>query len=151
MTLVSCGKEEDGVVYSTLTVASQYGYIVDPDSSVPRRTLIIKESGENSDWKSVLVHNIQLLNYEEGYEYTVKAHKEPYEPGYMTEANGALFWKFDEVLEKVEKDTVLPDNVYVYTYGSPWGFDPRDPFLEYTLEHYKEIFGEDYEIPYPER
>ena len=137
------------VIYATLHIASKYGYVVDPCSGFPSRAMIIRESGENSKWKPTLVLEQKVLKYEEGYEYTVMAHKEPYDPGYITEANGVLFWKFDEVLDKVQQETDLPDDVYLYTIGSPWGFDPRDPNLEYMLEHYKEIFGEDDEIYYP--
>ena len=140
---------EEDITYTTLLIASKYGYIVDPCSAVPRRAYIIKELGGDEKWQPEWVLSNKVLQYEVGYEYTIKAHKEPYDPGYLTEANGVLFWKFDEVLDKVQKDTELPDNVYIYTIGSPWGFDPRDPRLEYMLEHYKEIFGEDEEIYYP--
>ena len=140
---------EEDITYTTLLIASKYGYVIDPWSGFPSRAMIIRESGEHGKWESTLVLEQKVLKYEMGYEYTVKAHKEPYDPGYLTEANGVLFWKFDEVLDKVQKDTELPDDVYLYTLGSPWGFDPRDPFLEYMLEHYKEMYGEDEEIYYP--
>lgn len=139
---------EEEVVYSTLTIASRLGYRKDPNSGLPSPAMIIKE-GESGEWEPTLVLEQKVLQYEEGYEYTVRAHREPYAPGVLTEATGGLFWKFDELLSKVQKDTELPDDVYLYTIGSPWGIDPRDPWLEYMLEHYKEIFGEDCEIYYP--
>ena len=153
--VVSCDKtpieQENEITYTELIIASKYGYVIDPSSSLPRRAMIIRESGENGKWEPTLVLKQNVLKHEEGYEYTVKAHQEPYEPGVLTEATGGLFWKFDEVLDKVQKDTELPDDVYLYTIGSPWGFDPRDPMLEFMLEHHKEIFGEDSEIDYPKK
>lgn len=153
MVFVGCNNRpeepEDKTTYTTLLIASKYGYIIDPDSGFPRQTLIIRESGEDGKWKPTLILAQNVLKYEVGYEYAVMAHKEPYMPGILTEGTGGLFWKIDKVLDKVQKDTELPDDVYLYTLGSPWGLDPRDPYLEYLLENYKEIFGEDCVIDYP--
>ena len=140
--------EEGSTEYFELYIASKWGYYVDPCSCLPEPKPIMRV-GEDGEWEPTDFLNFSSLKYEAGYEYIVRAHLEPYEPGYLTDANGVLFWYIDEVLSKVQKDTELPDNVFIYTIGSPWGFDPRDPMLEYTLEHYKEIFGEDCEIYYP--
>ena len=139
---------EDNTEYFELHIASKWGYYIDPCSCLPALKPIVRV-GEDGKWQPTDFLNFSSLKYEVGYEYIVKAHREVYDPGYLTEANGCLFWFIDEVLSKVQKETELPDYVYLYTLGSPWGLDPRDPNLEYMLEHYKEIFGEDDEIYYP--
>lgn len=141
-------ESNEKTTYSTLLVASKYGYVIDGCSCLPTRLLIIREIGENGKWKQTPILEQNVLKYETGYEYTVRAHKEVVNPESKPEKH-VLWWKFDEVLSKVQKDTELPDDIYLYTIGSPWGLDPRDPMLEYMLEHYKEIFGEDCEIYYP--
>ncbi len=114
---------------------------------MPIIQVVNDDGGEK--WETTQLIGVELLNYEDGYEYTIRAHKESYMPEDFPEYKDVLWWKVDEILNKVKKESNLPDDVFVYTYGSPWGFDPRDPLLELMLEHYKEIFGEDAEIYYP--
>ncbi len=148
--MVGCNNGEDEHRRTKLLIASKYGYVIGGDTRpipMPIVQVVNDEGGEQ--WKASPLIGVELLNYEEGYEYTVWAHKESYMPDEFPEHEDVLWWKIDKVIDKVEKDTELPDNVFIYTIGSPWGFDPRDPMLEYMLEHYKEIFGEDCEIYYP--
>ena len=133
-----------------LLVASKYGYVVGGDMRpIPMPIIQVVNDDGGEKWETTQLIGVELLNYEDGYEYTIRAHKESYMPEDFPEYKDVLWWKVDEILNKVKKESNLPDDVFVYTYGSPWGFDPRDPLLELMLEHYKEIFGEDAEIYYP--
>lgn len=148
--LGSCNTKtpEEEVLQVKLTIASEQSYVIG-EEGLPWTTYIIRETDiEGTEWKAQPIKGD--FGYKSGYEYTILAHQEVINPESIPEKH-VFWWHFDEVLDIVEKDSDIPDNIYIYTIGSPWGFDPRDPMLEFMLEHHKEIFGEDSEIYYPKK
>lgn len=142
---VGCNKVDERI---ELVVASEQGYKLD-DKGLPQKMFIARENSEGSEWKVRDLRNTKILKYENGYEYTVMSYAETYEPNAFPQFREKFWWVLDEVVEKVEKRSELPEKLYIFTYDSPWGFDPRDPMLTYLLNHYKEVFGSDFEIYYP--
>ena len=147
---VSCNntpeEQEEKITYTKLTIASECSYMVGEHYSVWWEYIIRETDNEASEWETHPI--LGGFEYERGYEYTVLAHKEVVNPESKPEKH-ILWWYVDEVLEKVEKDSEIPEDIYIYTYGSPWGLDPRDPFLDWLMENFYDIFGEDAEIYYP--
>lgn len=146
--LALMGCEYDRGQYMKFVVASKQSYIIG-EHGLPEVRYIMRNADNGGEWKQYILLNATLLDYTPGYEYTIEAYEAPYKPDEFPEYKDVLWWTVDSVLDRVEADSDISNDMYIYTYGSPWGFDPRDPALEYMLEHYKEIFGEEYDIFYP--
>ncbi len=130
--LGGCEKVPDGSV--ELTVASKQSYVRGEDG-YPVKMFVVLGSTADGQWRVVDLRNTKLLDYQLGYEYTVRAFRETFEPDVFPQFKKKVWWSISEVVDVVKKDTELPDDIYIYTEGSPWGFDPRDPLLEYLLNH----------------
>lgn len=128
--LGGCKEPDDGSV--ELTVASKQSYKLN-DEQLPEKMFVVLGSTADGQWKVVDLRNTQLLDYQLGHEYTIRAFRETFEPDVFPQFEKKVWWQISEVIEVVQRDTELPDNIYIYTEGSPWGFDPRDPMLEYLL------------------
>lgn len=139
-------EENEKIIYTKLSVASERSYVIG-EHYMPVFEYIIRETDNiDSQWEAHPV--LGSIDYKRGYEYTVLAHKVVVNPESIPEKH-VFWWHFDEVLEKVQKDSDIPEDIYIYTYGSPWGLDPRDPYFDWLMENFYDIFGEDAEIYYP--
>ena len=139
-------EQEEKITFTKLTVASERSYCIG-EHYMPEFEYIIRETDNaDSQWE---VHPVLgSISYKRGYEYTVLAHKVVVNPESKPERH-VYWWRFDEVLEKVKKDSDIPEDIYIYTYGSPWGLDPRDPYFDWLMENFYDIFGEEPVIYYP--
>lgn len=145
--LGGCEKVPDGSV--EVIVASKQSYVFG-ENGLPEKRYILREATEGSEWQVVDLRYAKRLDYQHGWEYSAFAHEETYEPEGFPQFREKFWWEIDELIEKVQKETEVSEDIYIYTYGSPWGFDPRDPMLTYLLDHYKEVLGPGAEIVYPE-
>lgn len=146
LAFTSCNNTPQEGIYTKLTVASERSYVIG-EHYMPEFEYIIRETDNiDSQWEAQPA--LGSIGYERGYEYTVLAHKEVVNPESIPEKH-VFWWHFDEVLEKVQKDSDIPEDIYIYTYGSPWGLDPRDPYFDWLMENFYDIFGEEPEIYYP--
>lgn len=133
---MGCEKYPEGSI--EMIVASEQSYILG-ENRLPQARHIVRTNSEGSEWEVVDLRNTIFMEYERGYEYIIMAHKESFEPNVFPQFPKKFWWQVDALVEKIQKESNLPENIYIYTPDSPWGFDPRDPMLEYLLNHPEEL------------
>lgn len=96
--LGGCEKVPDSSV--ELTVASKQSYERGEDG-YPVKMFVVRGSTADGQWKVVDLRNTQLLDYQLGNEYTVRAFRESFEPDVFPQFKKKVWWRISEVVEVV--------------------------------------------------
>ena len=110
-----CSDDDDTV--KTLTVASDYGYII--YFGEPHKSYLVKENGKG-EWMSGFVEGD--FPYEPGNEYVIRASKVYPEPGLM---DAIIYYQFEGIVSKIQKDSEGIDPQMLYK-DPPQGEELRE-------------------------